>query len=69
MPSAQYCLQEQILSIDENGGSSRECLYVPAGTVVSVLSDTEDSRFVHVEWDTKRVLMFNVDIQERAHPL
>lgn len=69
MQATKYCLEENILSIEQHYGVGKECLYVPAGTVVSVLADTADTQFVEVEWNTKRVLMFNVDIQERAHPL
>jgi hypothetical protein len=45
----------------------KECVYVPAGTVISVLGDmTKDSHFVEVLWDSRKVFMFPQDIQDRA---
>lgn len=64
-----YCLQEDILSIDNGSKGDRECLYVPAGSVVAVANEPLDDRFVEVQWNAKRVLMFNVDIRERALPV
>jgi hypothetical protein len=69
MSSNLYCLQEDILSIENGAQGDRECLYVPAGAVVAVASEPLDDRFVEVQWNTKSVLMFNVDIRERALPV
>lgn len=74
MPATQYYIQENILSINQQDGPVRECVYVPAGAVVSVLSEPDENnasgnQLIEVEWERKRVLMFNVDILERAQPL
>ena len=70
MPGNLYCVQEDILSVHSSHGGRRECLYVPAGTVVSVRSYSRmDSRLVEVDWNERIVLMFSQDLEERAQQL
>ena len=69
MATNLYCLQEDILSIENRPAGDRECFYVPAGAVVSVLNEPNADQFVEVQWNAKTVLMFDVDIKERAQPL
>jgi glycyl-tRNA synthetase alpha subunit len=66
MAEYRYCLHQDILSVHVPDRDHKECLYVPAGAVVSVDPAQEDDRFVQVHWDSKTVRMFLQDIQERA---
>ena len=65
-----YCVQQDILSVHSSQGGRRECVYVPAGTVITVRSYSRmDSRLVEVDWDERVVLMFSQDLEERAQQL
>ncbi len=70
MPGNLYCVQQDILSVHSLQGGSKQCVYVPAGTVIAVRNHScVDSRLVEVDWDSRVVLMFSQDIQERAQQL
>lgn len=69
MAETRYCLHQDILSIHTPDRIHKECVYVPAGSVVSVDASQEDQKFVAVHWDSKTVLMFLQDIQDRAELL
>lgn len=66
MAEYRYCLNQDILSVHTPDQDRKECLYVPAGAVVSVDTAHESDRFVEVHWNSKTVLMFLQDIQDRA---
>jgi hypothetical protein len=69
MAEYRYCLHQDILSIHAPDREHKECFYVPAGAVVSVDTAHEDHNLVEVHWDSKTVLMFFQDIQDRAELL
>jgi hypothetical protein len=57
------------LSVHTPDRDHKECLYVPAGAVVSVDPVHEGNNLVEVHWDSKTVLMFLQDIQDRGELL
>jgi len=71
MAEHRYYIQKDILSVHSSSDSRRkECVYVPAGTVISVLGELKnDSYFVEVLWDSRKVFMFPQDIEDRALPV
>ena len=70
MPGSLYCIQQDILSVQACHEGRRQCLYVPAGTVISVRNhDENDERLVEINWDSKTVLIFAQDLRERAQPM
>ena len=69
MAEHHYCLHQDILSVHTPDREHKECLYVPAGAVVSVDDEHESEKFVEVHWNSKTVLMFLQDIQDRAELL
>lgn len=69
MSEHRYCLQQDILSVHTPDQTHKECLYVPAGAVVSVDTADQNNQFVEVHWNSKTVLMFLQDIQDRAELL
>lgn len=69
MAQYRYCLHQDILSVQTPDRDHRECVYVPAGTIVSINGLHEDQKFVEVDWNSKTVLMFRQDIKDRAEPL
>ena len=66
MAEYRYCLNQDILSVHAPDRDHKECLYVPAGSVVSVDAAQENEKFVEVHWNSKIVQMFLQDIQDRA---
>jgi hypothetical protein len=64
-----YCLHQDILSIHTPDRNHKECVYVPAGAVVSIDPVQQDEKFVEVHWNSKTVLMFLQDIHDRAELL
>ncbi len=70
MPGGLYCIQQDILSVHSPREGHQHCLYVPAGTVISVRNhDQLNDRLVEVNWDSKTVLVFAQDLEDRAQPL
>jgi hypothetical protein len=69
MAEFRSCLHQDILSVHVPDRDHKECLYVPAGEVVSVDTEHEDNNLVEVHWNSKTVLMFLQDIQDRAELL
>jgi|tagenome__1003787_1003787.scaffolds.fasta_scaffold20096660_2 hypothetical protein len=68
----QYYLHQDTLSVRSLEQNKRECVYIPAGTVISVRDHSPENThqgFVEVLWDAKTVFMFSEDIRERAVPL
>jgi len=68
MTEHRYYIQEPILSIQSQSQDRRDFVYVPAGTVVSVPDYSPDAKFVEIVWDSKTLLMFSQDLQDRAEP-
>jgi hypothetical protein len=67
MVEKRYCLHEPILSVYRGGSGQRECIYVPAGELISVRDpNSANTKFVEVHWDAKLLLMFQQDIEDRA---
>lgn len=66
MAEHRYCLHQDILSVHTPDHEHKECLYVPAGAVVSFDTPQDDKKFVEVHWNSKTVRMFLQDIQDRA---
>ena len=69
MAEHRYCLHHDILSVHTPDREHKECLYIPAGAVVSVDVAQENEKFVEVHWNSKTVRMFLQDIQDRAEPI
>jgi hypothetical protein len=69
MAEYRYCLHQDILSVHTPDRDHKECLYVPAGAVVSFDTVHENEKLVEVHWNSKTVLMFRQDIQDRAELL
>jgi len=68
----RYYLHQDTLSVRSLEQNKRECVYIPAGAIISVRGaspGSTDERFVEVVWDAKTVFMFSEDIRERAEPL
>ena len=66
MAENRYCLHQDILSIHAPDLEHKECVYVPAGSVVSIDAAQRNEKFIEVHWNSKTVLMFSQDIQNRA---
>jgi hypothetical protein len=65
-----FTLKTDILSVQVSEEGCKGYLYVPAGAIISVPDlNPNDSIFVEVFWDSKKVMMFPQDIQERTEPL
>ena len=69
MAEYRYCLNQDILSVHTPDQDRKECLYVPAGAIVSIDAAQQDEKFVEVHWNSKTVQMFFQDIQDRAELL
>ena len=69
MSEHRYCLQQDVLSVYTPDQQHKGCLYVPAGAVVSVDAVRENDKFVKARWNSKTVLMFLQDIQDRGELL
>lgn len=69
MAEYRYCLHEDILSIHSPDREHKECMYVPAGSVIAIDQPTKDEKLVQVHWDSKTVTMFLQDIEDRAELL
>jgi hypothetical protein len=59
-----YRFQKRTLAIREN--SERRLLHIPAGSIVSVSSLSEDGRFVRLEWEGTELAVFTQDFVERT---
>jgi hypothetical protein len=69
MAEYRYWLQQDILSVHTPDRDHKECLYVPAGAVISLDPSQGCERLVEVHWNSKTVQMFLQDIQDRAEPI
>jgi hypothetical protein len=62
-----YRLDESLLSIHSEKSGRRIPILVPSGAVVTVKAGPLDGlRLVDVIWEKKIVMMFTVDLRERA---
>ena len=62
-----YRLNQAILSIHSESPDHRIPIMVPSGALVTVTDGPLDGlRMVDVLWDKKTVMMFTVDLRERA---
>jgi hypothetical protein len=60
----RYRFQRTTLAVRES--SERRLLYIPAGSIVSVSSFSEDRRFVRLDWERSEVAVFTQDFVERT---
>ncbi len=63
----RYRLHKAILSIHSDNDGHRVAITVPSGAIVTVTDGPLDGlRLVDVLWERKTVMMFTVDLRERA---
>ncbi|GEM_PF-3958884 len=61
----RYCFHKATLSVRES--DDRRCLQmIPVDSIVSVSSFSEDGRFVWVDWEGARLMLFREDFVERT---
>lgn len=61
----RYCFRKATLSVRESG--HRRCLQmIPVDSIVVVSSFSEDGRFVCVDWEEARLMLFREDFVERT---
>ena len=66
MISQRFRIKTPTLAICERQGR-RETMYVPTGDIVVVVNGPLDgTRLVDVEWNGAKVMMFTIDLRERA---
>ncbi len=62
-----YRLNSAILSIHSQDGGQRTAILVPSGAMVTTKEGPLDGlRMADVIWEDKTVMMFTVDLQQRA---
>jgi len=60
-----FRLKTTTLGITSQGGH-RISMPLPATSIVEMLSNPDQDHLIEVLWEGRRVLMFEVDIQERG---
>jgi len=64
-----YILHKAILSIHSHDGN-RIPIMVPSGaTIITTEGPLNGLRMIDVSWEDKTVMMFTIDVQERATPV
>ncbi len=65
-----FRLSKPTLGVDlTSGGESSGCIFISAGDIVRLVSESDADRFVEVMWNDKRLRIFAVDLVQRGEEL